>query len=84
MDSLLLSNAVVKHLPEASLWAGIDVTGGKIEYNINEPLGPRTNHTKSREVAIDEICPQSGEFEIVRFAPTFPASHRPPVDASAP
>jgi hypothetical protein len=45
---------------------GIDVTGGTVEYNIPEALGPNTNHTKSREVAIDEICPQTEDLEIVR------------------
>ena len=38
-----------------------------MEYNIPEALGPNTNHTKSREVAIDEICPQTEDLEIVRF-----------------
>jgi len=29
-------------------------------------LGPHTNHTMSREAAIDVICPHTEEIEIVR------------------
>ena len=44
------------------------MTGGKIEYNIPDALGPGTNHTKVNEFTVDEKCPQpkNKTLEVVR------------------
>lgn len=48
------------------LGVGFDVTGGKIEYNILDPLGPGTNHTMVAEYPFDHQCPQNNTMHIVR------------------
>ena len=56
------------HRTQKSHFAGCDVTGGRVEYNIPDALGPSTNHTKAREFQLDVQCPQhkNNTLEIVR------------------
>lgn len=45
---------------------GYDATNGKVEYNIAEPLGPKSNHTLASTFKVDWVCPQNNTLSIVR------------------